>query len=501
MNTISIKNFRSIVDSGDVPVNRVNILLGKNSSGKSSFIRLFPMMKQTINHRMRGPLLWFDEYYDLGKFDTALSRHATDDKLIMLGFEIEKTGTDPSCKTDNCVDCAYIHMNPNLFLDGLKSVKTDVYIDSYKDETFIKKIILTFKKHCVEIEKSKDTEPLTIRIDGKQYFEGSLDWSYRKSTFLPRLLLISNSDIDKIQEQLNKMMKSVPDINEKYYNALFHIKSLNVDDVLNLWKRKTDNPIFSMLLSHIGSKHEEAKKVLSYLILVNLQKAIKFVDGMIHSFFNNSYYIAPYRYNYGRFMRNKELSVETVDPIGKNLMEYILGMSDNELKKYKKFMKDSFGAVFTVTGRDNKSIIVSKDGEVDNLVDVGSGFSQVLPVATLLWDLANRDGKYCRLPNTVAIEQPEIHLHPAMQREFADMIINVVEQSKKKNNDLNIIIETHSPTIINRIGRLIRKKECNISEKDISIYLFEKENGVTKITSTHYNEDGRIGNWPIGFLD
>ena len=53
MNTISIKNFRSIVDSGDVPVNRVNILLGKNSSGKSSFIRLFPMMKQTINMHLQ----------------------------------------------------------------------------------------------------------------------------------------------------------------------------------------------------------------------------------------------------------------------------------------------------------------------------------------------------------------------------------------------------------------------------------------------------------------
>ena len=190
MNTITIKNFRSIVDSGDVPINRVNILLGKNSSGKSSFVRLFPMLKQTINNRMRGPLLWFDEYYDLGKFDTALSRHATDDKLIMLGFDIERTTTEPSCKTDNCIDCAYIHMSPNLFLDGMKKVKTQVYIDSHKDETYIKRIVVAFKKHKVEIEKNRDVEPLTIRIDNEQYFEDSMDWSYRKSTFLPRLLFL-----------------------------------------------------------------------------------------------------------------------------------------------------------------------------------------------------------------------------------------------------------------------------------------------------------------------
>lgn len=501
MNTISIKNFRSIVDSGDIPVNRVNILLGKNSSGKSSFIRLFPMIKQTMNHKMRGPLLWFDEYYDLGRFDTALSRHATEDKLIMLGFEIEKNQIEPSCKTDKCIDCSYIHMSPNLFLDGMNKVRVEVYIDSVKDDTYIIKLVLKFKKHIVQIEQNRNEDNLNISIDDKNFFEGSMAWSYRRTAFLPKLVLIPNSKIDKIQEQLNKMLKSIPDTNERYYNTFYNIKSIDIDEILESWKKKTSNPIISMILSHVDGKKEEAGKILSYLVLVNLLEAIKFVDGMINSFFDNSYYIAPNRYNYERFMRNKGLSVETVDPIGKNLMEYILGLSGDDLKDYKKFMKNSFGAVFTVTGKDNKSIMVAKDGEVDNLVDVGSGFSQVLPIATLLWDLANRDGKYCGLPNTVAIEQPEIHLHPAMQREFADMIVKVVELSKKNNNNLNVIIETHSPTIINRIGRLIRKKEGEISEKDVSVYLFDKENGSTKITQTSYNSDGRIGNWPIGFLD
>ena len=501
MNTISIKNFRSIVDSGDIPVNRVNILLGKNSSGKSTFIRLFPMIKQTMNHNMRGPLLWFDEYYDLGRFDTALSRHAIGDKLIMLGFEIEKNRIEPTCKTDKCIDCSYIHMSPNLFLDGMNKVRVEVYIDSVKDDTYIKKLVLKFKKRVVQIEQNRNEDNLHISIDNIKFFEGSMAWSYRRAAFLPKLVLVPNSKIDKIQEQLNKLLKSIPDTNEKYYNAFYNIKTIELDDILESWKKNTSNPIISKILSYVDGKKEEAEKILSYLVLVNLLEAIKFVDGMINSFFDNSYYIAPNRYNYERFMRNKGLSVETVDPIGKNLMEYILGLSGGDLKDYKKFMKNSFGAVFTVTGKDNKSIMVAKDGEMDNLVDVGSGFSQVLPIATLLWDLANRSGKYCGLPNTVAIEQPEIHLHPAMQRDFADMIVKVVELSKKNNNNLNIIIETHSPTIINRIGRLIRKKEDDISEKDVSVYLFDKVNGSTKITTTSYNSNGRICDWPIGFLD
>ena len=81
------------------------------------------------------------------------------------------------------------------------------------------------------------------------------------------------------------------------------------------------------------------------------------------------------------------------------------------------------------------------------------------------------------------------------------MIVKVIGLSKKKNNNLNIIIETHSPIILNRIGRLIRRRESYFSEKDISIYLFDKVDGATKITPSSYNEDGRISNWPVGFLD
>lgn len=38
MRAIRIKNFRSILDSGDIKLNNINLVLGKNSSGKSSFL-------------------------------------------------------------------------------------------------------------------------------------------------------------------------------------------------------------------------------------------------------------------------------------------------------------------------------------------------------------------------------------------------------------------------------------------------------------------------------
>ena len=83
MDSIRVKNFRSIVDSNDIQLNAINILLGENSSGKSSFIRLFPMFKESTQHELRGPLLWFDEHYEYGNFSNAVSRSASDN---VIGF-------------------------------------------------------------------------------------------------------------------------------------------------------------------------------------------------------------------------------------------------------------------------------------------------------------------------------------------------------------------------------------------------------------------------------
>lgn len=504
MNSIRIKNFRSIVDSGDVSINRINILLGKNSSGKSSLIRLFPMMKQTINQKHRGPVIWFDEHYDLGRFDTALSRHAAQNKQIMFGVMLDKPHRVPDCKTEKCDDCAYINPTPNLFLNGSARFGADMYLSSnHRGETIVNRVVLRTDDYVVDLNLDDEDEYVEVYINGIPYFEKCLKWNYHGTQLFPNIIVLSNSKLGKTQSKLNKIFNSMTIMKDRHLNEFHNIKTVDPNDILTQWKKKQNNPVISAVVKQIEGDPNETNEVISFVVLVNLLSCLRFLDSSLSSYFDESYYIAPIRYNYGRYMRNKEQSVDYIDPIGKNVMEYIEDMSPDERKSYKKFLLESFNATFTVKGKDNKSIMVSKDGETDNLVDVGSGFAQVLPIATMLWDIVNRRGRYCGMPFTVAIEQPELHLHPSMQAEFAEMIMRVMDESIKRNNNLNLVIETHSPIIINRIGRILRNKkdEQSVSTKDITVYLFEKESGITRLTSAKYNNDGRIENWPIGFLD
>ena len=95
------------------------------------------------------------------------------------------------------------------------------------------------------------------------------------------------------------------------------------------------------------------------------------------------------------------------------------------------------------------------------------------------------------------IEQPELHLHPALQYRFGLAIAKVASLAESDN--LIIVIETHSKHLIDALGASVRDKV--ISESLINIALFEKESGrPTSVTFSGFDEEGYLVNWPAGFL-
>lgn len=94
-----------------------------------------------------------------------------------------------------------------------------------------------------------------------------------------------------------------------------------------------------------------------------------------------------------------------------------------------------------------------------NLMDVGFGISQILPILTTCFLM--------RWHETLILQQPEIHLHPKMQMDFADFILSSAYTGR------NIIIETHSDHIINRLVRRILE---NPTLKDkVKFYFVDKK--------------------------
>lgn len=125
------------------------------------------------------------------------------------------------------------------------------------------------------------------------------------------------------------------------------------------------------------------------------------------------------------------------------------------------------------------------------LTDVGFGVSQVLPVIVQCF--------YAPPNSSVLVEQPELHLHPAVQASLADLFIEAVTaRERSAPRRLQLIIESHSEHLLRRLQRRIAEKK--ISAMDVAIYFCRQSENGAIAERLELDEYGDILNWPPDFF-
>ena len=129
--------------------------------------------------------------------------------------------------------------------------------------------------------------------------------------------------------------------------------------------------------------------------------------------------------------------------------------------------------------------------------DVGNGVTQVIPVIAGVMAPGN---------NTLAIEQPELHLHPAIQCRLADVFVRALHSGQERL----FLLESHSEHLMLRLMRRIRETSEGVHEnehlalrpEDLSVVYVEVIPGGVKMTVLPLTEDGDFSrNWPAGFFE
>lgn len=210
--------------------------------------------------------------------------------------------------------------------------------------------------------------------------------------------------------------------------------------------------------------------------------------------------VSSYLKDQDRLNLGYSLSVETVRDIPVNsvlssILEKFVASPDD-------FDNESAlrAAYAEVMARNTRSQLILTDLRRDvqvNPTDIGAGVSQVIPVLVSVLDTASK---------VTAIEQPELHLHPAVQCSLGDLFIRAVNNADERF----FIIETHSEHLLLRLMRRIREAstgkeeatDLKVAPDSIALLFVETVDGRSHYRPITIGDRGKLKDeWPGGFFE
>jgi len=129
------------------------------------------------------------------------------------------------------------------------------------------------------------------------------------------------------------------------------------------------------------------------------------------------------------------------------------------------------------------------DGFQLNLVDVGFGISQVLPLLVQFY--GSERGR------SILLEQPELHLHPRAQAELGDLLREATALHR-------LVVETHSEHLLLRLRRRIAEygaglRDDSFDPDNLAVYFVERSDARSSVTPIGFDELGQLRQAPESF--
>jgi len=135
---------------------------------------------------------------------------------------------------------------------------------------------------------------------------------------------------------------------------------------------------------------------------------------------------------------------------------------------------------------DPFQVVVNISGMQANLIDVGYGVSQVLPVLV--------DTALAPEGTTFLLQQPEVHLHPRAQAQLGTFLARLAKTEKK-----HFVVETHSDYLVDRVCMEVRDK--NIAARDVIVLYFERSEAGVHVHPIQIDSAGNLEGAPASYRD
>lgn len=463
LKSISLENYKCFKDETTIDIAPLTVLCGVNSSGKSSILKSLLMLKQSYENEYTTQAISFNgKWVDNGFFNDVVYHDETitkdnenkfDHFTISNKFIIKAYG-----KNIKTQDASSFRELRKMFYRISNIKKFEMVINLTAQRSSISDNGNEFSKY---IDDNKISN-YSINI---QAYDGQEN-KIVATTCSIELKNLFNQDreyeLSWVNIPCSKTPSSTKNDSERPYVCTCYFSGLRMT---NVYRDNMD---------------DDVRYVLPSLLTIFKTAALQY-DGI--------QFIAPLRQmperNY--FIRGNVDSVGIAGEDtpyllaklkGEPLITDMLGEWRETFPKYFRTEKKTYDEVINqwtdhfnlgnleILG-NGANVNINMSGH--NIADVGFGVSQILPIIT--------QGLIMQKQQTLLIEQPEIHLHPQMQMDMADFLIQLAK------TDRNVIVETHSDHIINRLVKRIMetKGQVNDISNYVVIYFINEDKEVNKV--------------------
>ncbi|MCI4058994.1 DUF3696 domain-containing protein [Bacillus cereus] len=477
---LEIRNFKGIENLKYEDFKPFTVLSGVNSGGKTSFIQFLLLIKQSIeSNGNKAPLLLNKSYSSLGNFKDIIYKKEISKKF---GFKITFEKEDREKFRGKSLDISF----RRWIDDSLKDVIMNVDFLYKSKKIYIERYELRF-----DFEQDRSYWIKFERVWGYRYrietnfglFDRD-NYRYVNMNFRGgrRRVKGDEDDLSELERVINQSITYEGTVSfEKLFPVSIEFKESNnyreavffsiyISNLQSIFLNYFDQ------MSYIGPLRDEPRAFYLNTDDANLKIGNKGEHATYilarESLNTISYYKLKADYQEGeqRYVSKKGSLEQAVNYW---LCDVFKMAKEVKVKTY----KDDKIYEIEITNNANMKTPISS---------VGFGVSQILPIVV--------EGLSSKTGSTLILEQPEIHLHPRVQSLLFDFLYSLTLSGK------NVVVETHSDHLINRLRRRVAEDLNNNMANHIGLIFFENKEEVQHLI-LDLNTYGSFEYWPEGFFD
>lgn len=517
LSELRLASFKSFATPQFAPLAPITLIYGPNSGGKSSIIQSLLLIKQSlVTSRSSLNTLDFNGYLtDLGDFNNAVFRH--EKRSIELGFSYntnfmrgEATYTLPPADDSRAIDFRFAPMTELIRTPNRQRKRRYIGLEncSYRLGTPTKSdSVKGFQFGFENADSHARQLGLRYRRDREHHF-----FRASKNTDLDEvanyLLRFFGHELSRVESELPRQTLSREISHHARRRALKQILSdslFTTSDFLpsSLYRLRP----LSENEPREFSDEEVQQTYLAERYGLRIDFLSRFVDE-IRFMISQVSYIGPFRRPPDRIEILRDRDTDSVGRAGEFFHYMLFGKdpTSSQLNSWLKKLNVPYILELVRAGVEDGSALVGnvvqiryRDNRLNTNVsatDIGYGVGQIIPI--IVEGILSQN-------KMILVEQPELHLHPKLQADFADLLIcTSFSESNPEGNQW--IVETHSELVLLRILRRIRNGELDAHQvKVLYVDPPSASNAAmpgSQIFDIELSADGRfLVPWPQGFFD